>query len=466
MSPWPFKRGKSLSTPSAFPLEVDLGEEMPYRPQSRTPPLIILPTSVTKQEHRLPLSKSRRGECNGWASVKYAQEFSSGVCLKVLGDAPVKAKVELMLEEPISVEAIALSIQGRLVDKRHPSTPRIFMDQSSMVWSRDLGDPRLSSCVSSFQSSSQRSQHSTRSRRHDGKLFGAYTWSYERSIPSCANHPPSFDEEGVYVKVEYCLVLTLEQCAGGPGSLARNSSRMEIPINYTPQTHTLSKQHGFHANPVVVASPRESPSRWRALPELRISGAILERQVELRTSLFMAESVPYTAGTFIPCYLTVNASDRLALDIVANSTTPVVKLLRKVSYRKDPCSSKSQPGIGAPWADVIDEIGQMTWRPQPLEQTRTRDFYGELQLPLELQPSWSSPMFSISYVLQYLTFNCPAFYQSYPSTPYLSVASVEITTPRGGAKPSSIAVRRPKTETARRVRDQQGTPKDFSQFYF
>ncbi|KAG2013262.1 hypothetical protein CC2G_010192 [Coprinopsis cinerea AmutBmut pab1-1] len=333
------------------------------------------------------------------------------------------------------------------------------------LWDSWMGNPRLGA--------TNAMGWNPHAQVFSAKLLGSYNWPFEfalapmhasfhtESIETRFDLPPSFEEERIHAKVEYQLVLTVE--GGNP----RTNVRLPIPVHYTPDAPSSGRPQ---RRPQGMMTPMEDPSAWCALPGVQIEGTVVRRRVHAHASLYVGSSLSYATGSFIPCYITIGVDDPLALDILATSQRLVVKLLRKVTYLQgDPTASSTsyrQAKACFKQAEVISECGRAVWVVPPfapVEHPRTRQFYGEIHLSEDLKPSYSSPILSISYAIQYLSFDCTAFEQANE----LKVCGVEITENFTGQHSGGFISRcYSNNDQQVKLKDVQGLPSDFSHFSF
>lgn len=104
----------------------------------------------------------------------------------------------------------------------------------------------------------------------------------------------------------------------------------------------------------------------------------------------------YSRGTVIPLFLTLEAHDVQAIDLLGAPGAIIVSLRRRVRYFNKTCTSRHDVA----WNEAVDDICTAMWWPSTSHDARSsptiRHLEGEVRLPKDLRPTSEMGHFSIS----------------------------------------------------------------------
>ncbi|KAF6758843.1 hypothetical protein DFP72DRAFT_807356 [Ephemerocybe angulata] len=280
--------------------------------------------------------------------------------------------------------------------------------------------------------------------------------------------PPTFLERKILVNLHYEFVIKITH-----GLLRRQdkikTNLLHTP-SLEPGPFSFKRQTAY-AEGRTLPQPADDFEGWEALPPVAMKGELLDqRTIDLECTLFLGKPLTYTRGSVVPCHLTLNSSDIQALNLLAIPSTPRLRLMRRVLYseRGPKTMGAAHPGggpgaipdilekksrvrtrysrtfretlfgpsakaagnlttheAGLDWeaaifpddaVESVDEITCATWWiiPPAVSEGSTPDLSvrklgGEIHLPPNLKPSCRSPLFSISYNVEFLPLQSHTF---------------------------------------------------------
>jgi len=369
------------------------------------------------------------GRSRPWAILRVLSSAKSAKSLPTFYEKEdIKGTLDLHLDRGDSIQAITVSMMGRIITGSGSSDSFTFLNSTHTIWSKS-------------SSSDSRTPSPT---GNSAKLQGVNSLPFSLSLPPAVTLPgrsttcplpETFNERGVRSVVQYDLTVKIAR-----GKLRADSTITTafgyVPSNRPEPSSTLRQLAYQEGCP--VPGPDVDPSGWKTLRSFVARGVVFNaRMAEARCSLSIARPLTYTRGTVIPCSLTMNSRDSQALDLLSQGRSIVVVLRRRVRYFS-----------GSTTKDLIEDVGRATWWPalDGSGDAFIRYLDGEIPLAKELKPSCDVAHFSISYTVVVCPFDATGFASSDQDS--LLSEPVEITTmhakgpkPRSCAPPAYIASR-------------------------
>ncbi|KAL0954347.1 hypothetical protein HGRIS_003341 [Hohenbuehelia grisea] len=383
-------------------------------------------------EHVYPLVD---GRSRAWAILRVFSSAKSSKSLPTFYEGEdVKGRLELELEKGESIQAITVSLTGRIITGSGSSDSHTFLNDTHTLWSK---------------SSSSNGSRTPSPTGGSGKLQGACSWPFSLALPSTVRLPFSsargqtvvcplpetFNERGVRAVVQYDITLKVVR-----GKL-RADNTITTAFGYVPssrpQPPSMLRQLAYQEG-CPLPGPEVDPEGWQILPPFVARGVVFSaRMAEARCHLAIAKPLSYTRGTVIPCSLSMDSRDSQALDLLSQSRSIAVVLRRLVRYFS-----------GSTNKDLIEDVGRAIW--WPTLDGRGDEFIryleGEIPLAKDLKPSCNVAHFSISYFVTVCPFDSTGFASS--DSDSLLSEPVEIASmhakgpkPRSCAPPSYVASR-------------------------
>jgi len=311
----------------------------------------------------------------------------------------VIGSVNLELDQVDAINAVTLSVRGRLLTGAGERDSYTFLDDTHVLWSKGMGDPNDT-------------------RRCDGRLQGSYTWPFAFPFPSSISSagstptriPQTFRDKQCKAGIQYELALRLSR-----GKL-RTDPKIEIPIIYVckimPEKPSILRQLAYRDG-VPLLGPDSDPEGWFTLPPAMINGRLFNsRSSEVKCTLSIAKPLCYTRGSVIPCIMIMQSSDSQTLDLVSASSAIALHLRRRVRYFE--------------FEDIRD-VGMAVWSASRDDaQAAQRQFSGEIHLSRDLAPTSDFAPFAVEYSVVLLPFKTSSF-KCANVDPYL-VQNVQIAT--------------------------------------
>lgn len=297
---------------------------------------------------------------------------------------------------------------------------------------------------------------------------GNHKWDYTLNLPPTVHivskrHgingeypiPPTFDEEGVRVTIQYDLVCHIKRTTFKVNS--RLGSRfLFTPLNSPPPMSSLRQLAYQMGSPLL--SPEADPAGWHALAPAKISGTLFTtRQVSIECVLSISKPLSFTRGTVIPLSVLLTSSDELALDLLCAPGALNIRLFRHVCHEpsvtakvragrfeisgrsRPPGSGRSQSMAGVDFKVVTSPVGPATfWSSlDAAEEEGRRRLDGEVQLPLDLKPTTTLGHLEVWYTIMLHSPEAPGFVPD--DTLSLLATPIEITTAYGtGPRPTAM----------------------------
>ncbi|KAL1664266.1 hypothetical protein GGF50DRAFT_127345 [Schizophyllum commune] len=311
--------------------------------------------------------------------------------------AIARGEVQLNLENPETIHSVKVTVRGQL--SIGASAPFTFLDVSTMLWSREMGDPRGEGFGAPQPT----------------KLRGTYTWPFAIPLPRAVvlpvGSPPrerryalpaNFWERHEPVRVRYYVILQV-----GRGAW-RGDLRLPVEFTYVPLSApppaSLARQLAYQEKK-HIPPPEADVEGWHTTRSAVVGGLVGEGRYEAEVTCCLA----YTRGSIIPLALTLESHDAAALDLLSAPTAPVARLRRRLRYKADigkvdeedeeeGADSRGQPGRGSrqgrqtttttPWQDSTTVYDLASWWPREGAQRHTyrRCMDGEIHLKDDLRP--------------------------------------------------------------------------------
>ncbi|KAL1678372.1 hypothetical protein EV122DRAFT_290435 [Schizophyllum commune] len=383
------------------------------------------------------------------AFVEPAEEYS-GESASVQKDegATVRGEVQLNLDSPEMIHSVKVTARGQL--SIGASAPFTFLHVSTMLWSREMGDPRGEGLGAP----------------HPTKLRGTYTWPFAIPLPRAVvlpvGSPPrerryalpaNFWERHEPVRVRYYVILQV-----GRGTW-RGDLRLPVEFTYVPLSApppaSLARQLAYQEKK-HVSPPEADVEGWHTTRSAVVSGLVGEGRYEAEVTCCVSfvsretsqvsrrmtsttclltpipSQLAYTRGSIIPLALTLESHDAAALDLLSAPTAPVARLRRRLRYKADigkvdeedeeeGADSRGQTGRGSrqgrqtttttPWTESTTVYDLASWWPREGAQRHTyrRCMDGEIHLKEDLRPSTAFAHWRVEYEVVLFPFDIPSF---------------------------------------------------------
>ncbi|KAF8516807.1 hypothetical protein BU17DRAFT_76555 [Hysterangium stoloniferum] len=293
--------------------------------------------------------------------------------------------VELALEKTEHIQAVTIELRAECLTVGEEPIP--FVNQEETLWSTSMGNPGSGSSTSGSP-----------------KLKGQYVWPYSLTLPETVKIPtvpngpvseyalpPSFSERASPSYLEYKIVVTLRR-----GRL-RVDNVLATSFGYLPRIRpppaSSLRQLSYEENG-VAPPPKVDPEGWHDFGVKSVSGTVFDsRQVEVASTLSVAR------GTSIPFTITLNCSDKQALDLFSARGSLSVKLVRSLIIGvKATEGSKAGPNQRTDTVFTTD-VGEGVYWPAednvPSSESRRLD--GEISVKTDLKPSFVFPNMTLKY---------------------------------------------------------------------
>ncbi|RDB20162.1 hypothetical protein Hypma_012959 [Hypsizygus marmoreus] len=346
-------------------------------------------------EHTFSLQSGK----TAWATLKCVSRAGTSTnAPHYIGGDDISGSVNLDLTNALYINAISLSVRGRIITAVTEDGSFPFLDHSVTLWSKAHGDPRHASY--------------TQNIKHEGKLTpGEYSWPFSVPFPTTVplpgdttphQIPQTFLEREALVTVQYDLILRI-----GRGAL-RPDKIITVPIVYipkiVPEAPSPLRQLAYHeASPLL--GPSADPEGWLTLPTVVVHGSPSDGPAKTECKLSIASPLCYARGTVIPCSLTLRSQYPRALDDIAAPEAIIVKLTRRVKHsqlgllqavRKPKIQTKVvETAVWWPSSDISTDPSE-------------RRMEGEIHLSRRLLSSSDFPPFVVDYFVEFLAFRSGA----------------------------------------------------------
>lgn len=179
------------------------------------------------------------------------------------------------MTKSILLNIFYLQVRGQIVTGTRVIEEITFLDQSFMIWSKDMGDPR------NPQSTSTSNSIPT---RYKGKLTGEYEWPFSITLPREVSDPtkPGYStqlyhlpqssmERGMKVGIQYDIIVNLIR------TKFRVDSRLQTMFAYVPSTRpdppSLLRQLAYRENSPLLG-PEADPEGWESFPPIKVPGTV------------------------------------------------------------------------------------------------------------------------------------------------------------------------------------------------
>ncbi|KAJ7592896.1 hypothetical protein C8J56DRAFT_484812 [Mycena floridula] len=394
------------------------------------------PTIRQTVEHIYQLTK----KTGAWATLRVSSSAQKPSHMPIyVENDPIQGTLFLDLDEEDHIMAIKVLVKGQILS----SSPRnghlsvetglVFVEDTKILWSKEMGDPRAPSSQPS---------------RYSGKLSGRYSWPFRFVLPSTitlsssgspGSHgpfrlPESFLERDSQTTIQYELEAHILRSRFRVNSKLGTMFR-HIPCIRPPASSPL-RQLAYQENSPLLP-PEADSEGWELLAPFTVRGTIFNvREVDVRcrvsratleavdqsdmNQFYLAKPLSYTRGTPIPMTLQISSSDSQALDLLSTPRSVSVHLRRRkivnrdASYLSRPSTSKLtkeyQIEAGA-IKDQDDIINQAVWWSTNFGEMQAgcRTLSGEILLPGTITSSSHIGPFAIEYQVIVLPFQTPGF---------------------------------------------------------
>ncbi|KAJ4477347.1 hypothetical protein J3R30DRAFT_3703680 [Lentinula aciculospora] len=353
-----------------------------------------------------------------------------GISLTVSGDSRISNEIPAFMEGgevaglvQISVNngedirAVHVSLKGRVLTGRTSDAVCTFLDLRKTLWTAQSGSLET---------------HRDSTNEYD------YIWPYSLVLPKEVAISPvdggkdqvfalphSFAEPGVPARVQYELIVSLEQTKWK----WKRNRRIATELGYVQSnpnwlTGDLSAVATFRAG---------ADANWKAL-DFSLTGNVSQfqlRTVDFHCTLSLKGPLCFARGSSIPLHLRLRCRDKQALELISSPDAVVVQLNRRVNYRDvQMCGGKPSR-----WSSVIESMGVATWKihEETLSEEPALSCYhsaliGKLKLDRDLVPSAVIANLAIEYFISVHPFSSPAFQPKDNKGALLLSQMVQVTT--------------------------------------
>ncbi|TDL19902.1 hypothetical protein BD410DRAFT_805366 [Rickenella mellea] len=368
-------------------------------------------------------------------SVKYLPTF--------LGGEPVVGSVELNLPKAVGIESVILMFKGIMetasVRNRDPLT---FFKLHETLWDASKGDPK------NFSSGNNK----------DIKLRGEYTWKFSVNLPK----EVTFDDENKYKEMNLAGTLPLPPQFSEKGSFSTMKYEMAVLVNHSSffrSNQEVGTRYGYtprskpgppsplrqkaYSEGVPLLGPDADPEGWKIF-SVDVQGKLFDAvDVGVKCSLALATPLAYTHGSVLPCVLILEGNNTQAIDILSDVKSPSLGLFREFKTEWEVNQ------IGSMWGGTMEEWSSdddrrvadaRWWKPNDSlaegSESKQRILHGEINIPLNIQPSFSFGNFFAKYRVELDPFKAAGFVAE--TKEKLLKVDVQITTDyAAGPKPKS-----------------------------
>ncbi|KAI5833917.1 hypothetical protein K523DRAFT_231756 [Schizophyllum commune Tattone D] len=332
--------------------------------------------------------------------------------------ATVRGEVALNLESAETVHSVKVTVRGQL--SIGASAPFTFLDVSTMLWSREMGDPRGEGFGAPQPT----------------KLRGTYTWPFAIPLPRAVvlpvGSPPrerryalpaNFWERHEPVRVRYHVVLQV-----GRGTW-RGDLRLPVEFTYVPLSApppaSLARQLAYQEKK-HIPPPEADVEGWHTTRSAVVSGLVGEGRYEAEVTCCVScqrmtsclftptpTQLAYTRGSIIPLALTLESHDAAALDLLSAPTAPVARLRRRLRYKADigKVDEEDDEQATIPWTESTTVYDLASWwsREGAQRHTYRRCMDGEIHLKEDLGPSTAFAHWRVEYEVVLFPFDISSF---------------------------------------------------------
>ena len=299
-------------------------------------------------------------------------------------------------------------VTGRIVTGAGSEDVFKFLDHTSVIWNKLMGDPR-----------------STERGDYKGKLNGDYVWPVSVEIPPtnvCPGFrptnevydlPQTFLEPNIRASVEYTLSIRISRSMLRADSVYAYFIRFHLIEPHPPLSSLTSsfayltisrppplsflRQLAYQEN-TLLPGPDADPEGWQT-SKVGISRGTYQktRHVVAKCRLSLAKPLCYTRGSSIPILLDIECDERKALDAISSTAAATITLQRRVRYFLA-CASSARKDVG--WKEVVEDVHSIVWWPSVegarISSNTSRRLDGEIRLPSLLHPTSSMVNFSVT----------------------------------------------------------------------
>ncbi|KAJ7261798.1 hypothetical protein B0H12DRAFT_1322015 [Mycena haematopus] len=369
-----------------------------------------------------------------WATLflRGDAEHSKSVPAFVEG-TPVAGEVRLDLESGEAIHAVILSIKGQIITGATPSEMVPFIDLSTTLWSRSVGDPR---------------NPTSDGNKWSEKLKGKYIWPFSISLPPTVSLPfvgrnevfrlpETFFERHTRGQIEYEIAVRFTRAK------LRSDHRLSTTFNYLPLSRpsppSRLRQLAYLQHTALLGPDSDSEG-WQSSTFVKTRGKLSSssRSVDATCSLSLATPLCYTRGTTIPCAIVIECGDPEALELLSSPGALVVRLRRSVRFHTGDKTAAHYGDVPSKlvWKEELDHSELASWWPAAdrtlaIDSTETiavnefrKVLRGEIYLRPDLITSTSIAHFRIEYSVVLFPFDAPG-YESLDSEPII-IEPVEI----------------------------------------
>ncbi|KAF4612176.1 hypothetical protein D9613_003991 [Agrocybe pediades] len=350
------------------------------------------PKKVAHIEHSFPIRANKP-----WATLLiFTRNSIPGLSVekrvrkvpRFVGDGMVSGMVELDLESTQTIQAISVTLRGKIVTGYLADEAITFLDHKHVIWNtKSMGNPPTSS----------KSRNVYHGKKAAGKLLGSYQipfnfpfpslidfQSYDAVLPeavspfslaspasaiSSSNDSPWANSDkktplgsptntahllegrpGVSTQSHHVAVQADNRgkndsiCPAPPSFVETGVTAcvqyelIKTPVSYIPSVKALPvsmKRKEAYRNGAIPPGPERDAEGWFALPKASIVGWLggsRGRPLSVDCVLHIAHPLIYTRGAFIPCHLTYTGDDSDALTALCKPSSPNVHLVRRLRH--------------------------------------------------------------------------------------------------------------------------------------
>ncbi|TDL19896.1 hypothetical protein BD410DRAFT_791522 [Rickenella mellea] len=336
-------------------------------------------------------------------SVKYLPTF--------MGGEPVVGSVELNLPKAAGIESVILVFKGIMETRRMASYvsprktgPLTFFKFRETLWDVSKGDPN-------YRSSGENKVV---------KLQGEYTWNFAVTLPQevtfddekkykdaslagTLSLPPHFSEKGCFSTVTYEMGVLVKH-SGVFQSDLKVRTRYGYAPRSTPDAPSPLRQKAYSEG-ISLLGLDVDPEGWKIFSVNVLGKLFCAMDVGLKCTVALATPLAYTRGSVIPCMLILESSNTQAIDILSDVKSPCLGLFREFM------TTSALERLA--WGDDRRVMEARWWKPNDRlaegSELSQRILHGEINIPANIQPSFSFGDFFQKYHVELWPFNAAGF---------------------------------------------------------
>ncbi|TDL20710.1 hypothetical protein BD410DRAFT_804842 [Rickenella mellea] len=341
-------------------------------------------------------------------SAKYLPMF--------LGGEPIVGSVDLNLPKAVGVQSVILMFKGIMetasVTNRDPLT---FFKFHETLWDASKGDPKSPSS----------------SENKDFKLHGGYTWPFAVNLPQEVTFddekkykavslagtlplPPQFSEKGSFSTLKYDMAVIVKH-----SSFFQSDKVVGTRYGYTPRSKPdppSPLRQKAYSEGIPLLGPDADPEGWKIF-SVNVFGKLFAAvDVGVKCTVALATALEYTRGSVVPCVLILESNNTQAIDILSDVKSPSLGLFRefKTEWEVNMTGGTLASALEGWEPDDDRRIAEARWwKPNHSlaegSDSKQRILHGEINIPVNIQPSFSFGNFFEKYRVELDPFKAAGF---------------------------------------------------------